>query len=161
MPGNVARGAGRRRGMRYRSVKRPVLRKHSTLDSQVNLPPGFLQPEVALVRFCFPALLAWGGRLCLRLRLSVPAQRRWCKALYTPCGAPFAFSECSAVHSVSLMNHMPAEHCCIYPSPGSWVPAVVGLARPRTAPRRVFQFFLWSGPLGPSIIRPLAESAGF
>ena len=52
------RGAGSGRGMRYRNVKGPVLRKSSTLDSKVNLPPGFLQPEVALVRFCFPGLLA-------------------------------------------------------------------------------------------------------
>ena len=34
-----------------------------------------------------------------------------------------------------------------------------GLTCPRTAPHRLFQFFLWSGPSGPSIICSLAESA--
>lgn len=63
--------------------------------------------------------------------------------------------------SVSLMNHMPVKRGYIYLSPGSWVPAVTGLTCPRTVPCRLFQFSLWSGPSGPSIVCSLAESAGF
>ena len=148
-------------GTRYRNEKGPGPRKPSTLDSKLNLPPGFLQTEVALVQLYFPGLLALGWHPHFRLRLCVPAWRRQCGALYAPYGALFAFSECSAVHSVSLMNHMPVKRRYIYLSPGSWVPAVVGLACPRTAPRRLFQFFLWSGPSGPTIICSLAESASF
>lgn len=122
------RWAGSGWGTRYRNEKGPGPRKPSTLDSKLNLPPGFLQSEVALVQLYFPGLLAWGWHPHFRLRLCVPAWRRWCGALYAPYGALPACGECSAVHCVSLTSHMPVKRRYIYLSPGSWVPAAIGLA---------------------------------
>lgn len=57
-PGNVAQMSGKWLRHRYSNEKGPGHRKPSTLDSRLNLPPGFLQTEGSLVQLCFPGLLA-------------------------------------------------------------------------------------------------------
>lgn len=116
-----------------------VPRKPAPLEGEASL-------SLEACGLCSPGLLTWGWHLSVRRMLCVPAWKRWHKVLYTPYGAPFAFRECSAVHSVSLMRHMQTKHGYIYPSPGSWSLAMVGLTCPRRVTYRLFQFSLWSGP---------------